>query len=206
MHLDHQALTTDWRGAYRLFLGFVNPRPIALISTVSRDGRRNLAPFSFYNMVCANPPIVMFSAGVTRHGGFKHTFQNAADTGEFVVATVHEPIARQMVDCAADLPADRSEFDFSGLTPTPATVVRASLVREALVNIECRVRQVVSFGDHPGASRVVFGDVVAATIDDAILNPARDAIDPHKLRTIGRLGEAYYATVTAPFAMKIPDV
>ena len=206
VYVDITLPQTDWRAAYKLFLGFINPRPIGFISTRSAGGQHNLAPFSFYNMVCANPPVVMFCAALSRNREFKHTFRNAEETGEFVVATVNDAIAPRMVRTAADLPYGQSEFDFANLTPILATKVRPPLVSEAPVNIECRVRQIVSMGDNPGASRVVFGDVLAVHIKDEFLNAAGDAIDPHKLHTVGRLGEAYYCTVTEPYAMQIPRV
>jgi flavin reductase (DIM6/NTAB) family NADH-FMN oxidoreductase RutF len=202
--IDATAPAFDWRAAYKLFLGFVNPRPIALVSTVSPGGVNNLAPFSFYNMVSANPPVLMFCPALSRTREPKHTYRNVQATGEFVVAVVHEAIAPQMVRAAADLPYEQSEFDFSGLTPAPARHVRAALVREAAVNIECRVRQIVPIGDGPGAGQVVFGDVLAAHVDDSILNAKGDAVDPHKLRTVGRLGEAWYCTVREPFELQIP--
>lgn len=206
MLIDTTSPTFDWRKAYKLFLGFVNPRPIALVSTISPDGRHNLAPYSFFNMVSANPPMVFFSAALSRNREQKHSLINAQATGEFVIATVTEKIAPQMVKCGADLPYSESEFDFSGLTPTAARFVKAPLVEEAAVNIECKLRRVISLGDTPGSGQMVLGEIIAAHIDDAILKPAGDAIDPLKIRTVGRLGEAYYTTVDRAFELHIPGV
>jgi len=206
MYIDATALTFDWRGTYKLFLGCVNPRPIALVSTRAADGRLNLAPFSFFNMVSASPPVLMFSSALNRRRERKHTHINIEQTRDFVVAIVSEAIAPQMVKCGAELAYGESEFEFSDLTPAPATKVNAPLVKEAPANIECRLRQVVSMGDTPGAGQVIFGDIVAMHISDAVLKDARDAIDPQRMRTVGRLGEAYYCTVTDPYELNIPDV
>lgn len=193
----------EWRALYPLFLGFINPRPIALVSSVSPDGVHNLAPFSFYNMVCPRPPVVMFAPGFRRDGSAKDTLDNVRATGEFSIATVTEHIAQQAVDCAADVPRDASEFDFSGLDRMPARHVRAPLVKDAVVNIECRLRDIVSIESGPGGACVVLGDVLALHIDDAILD-REGRIDPHRLRTVGRLGGKWYCTVSEPYELLIP--
>lgn len=206
MLIDATAPSFDWRKAYKVFLGFVNPRPIALVSTISSDGRHNLAPFSFFNMVSANPPMVFFTAALSRHREKKHSLVNIEATGEFVIATVTEKIAPEMVKCGADLPYGESEFEFSGLTPTAARIVKAPLVKEAAVNIECKLRQIISLGEHAGSGQMVLGEILVAHVDDAILKPSGDAIDPLKIRTVGRLGETYYTTVTSAYDMHIPGV
>lgn len=203
MYIDVAEGDQDWREIYRLCIGFVNPRPIALVSTTSQQGLTNLAPFSFYNMVSAHPPIVMFCPGLTRDATKKDTLVNVKATGEFVIATVTEAIAEPMVRCAANLPHGRSEFEFSGLTPVTATRVRPPLVRESPVNMECTLRQVVSFGEQPGAGSAVFGDIVALHIADWILDEDGQ-VDARKLRTVGRLGGSGYCTVTEPYELHIP--
>jgi len=203
MHIDLRTTERSWIDVYRLCISFINPRPIALVSTVSPQGAQNLAPFSFYNMVSANPPVVMFCPGLRRDGAGKDTLRNVHATPEFVVATVTKDIARLMAACAADLPYGESEFDFSGLSPAPASRVRPPLVREAKVNIECALRQIVTTGDQPGSSSVVFGDVLAIHVADDVLDGA-GLCDPHKLHTVGRLGGQYYADVQAPYELEIP--
>ncbi len=202
MFLDLEA-GVDWIYVYRLCIGFISPRPIALVSTVSPDGRANLAPFSFYNMVCAKPPTVMFSAGTRRDGAGKDTLRNIESVREFVVATATDSFRRQMVDCAADLPYGESEFDFSGLTPTPAARVRPARVRESPVNIECRLTQIVRLGSGAGGASAVFGEIVAIDVADAVLDADR-LIDPHRLDTVGRLGGQWYCTVRQPYELQIP--
>lgn len=192
-----------WARVYDLCVGFINPRPIALVSTVSAEGLENVAPYSFYMMVSARPPVVMFCPGLRRDGSPRDSLRNAEATGEFVVATVTPAIVEQMADCSTHLPHGRSEFAFSGLTPVPATRVNPSLVAEAKVNIECTVNRIVSFGDEPGAGQAVFGDIVAMHVaDDVLGDGAEPIVDPAKLTTVGRLGGAYYCTSDPPFRME----
>jgi len=205
MHLDLLSQTRDWRDIYRLCIGFINPRPLALGSTCDAAGRPNLAPYSFYNMVCGRPPIVLFCPTTPRTGDTKDTLRNVREVGEFVIATVHAALAESMNRCAASLPPERSEWELSGLTPTPATHVRPALVTESPVNLECRLLEVKSFGSGPGAGNVVFGEIVAIHVADEIL-AADGFVDPHKLSTVGRLGGHWYANVTAPYELQIPSV
>ncbi len=203
MYLDLTRDEHDWRQIYKHSIGFVAPRPIALVSTVSPTGVTNLAPFSWYNMVSANPLIVMVCPSIRRDGVEKDTLQNLRASGEFAIATVTEEILDPMVRCGSVLPSDQSEFDFSGLTPTPARLIKAPLVKESPVNIECRLREVISFGDTPGSGNAVFGDVVALHIDDDLL-AADGLIDTAKLRAVGRLGRQHYTVVREHLAADIP--
>jgi flavin reductase (DIM6/NTAB) family NADH-FMN oxidoreductase RutF len=202
MYLD-LTQTPDWRSSYQLLISVVNPRPIALVSTVTPEGHHNLAPFSFFNLVSGNPPVAMFCPSLRRNGHEKDTLRAARATHEFVIAVVTEAIIDQAVACGADLAPGQSEFDFSGLTATPARRVKPALVAESPVNLECTLRQVISLGDAPGAGRVVLGDIVAVHVADWLLDSAGH-IDPLKLRTVGRLGGKWYATVTDPYQLTIP--
>ena len=205
MYIDIPSGQTSWRDVYKLCIGFINPRPIALVSTCAADGSLNLAPFSFYNMISGRPPVVMFCPTFRRTGVAKDTLLNIRQTQEFVIATVSASLAEAAVRCAADLPYGQSEFEFSGLTPAPATKVRPPLVKEAPVNMECRLRQIVTTGDGPGGGNAVFGDILALHVADEILDD-QGLVDPHKLSTVGRLGGAWYVNVTTPYEMKIPEV
>jgi len=189
-----------WRDLHRLYLGFVQPRPIAWASTLSRDGKPNLAPFSFYNMVSANPPVVLFSPALNSRGEAKDTLRNVRETGEFVVATVTESNARAMNETSTEYPHDVSEFEAAGLTPLPAKVVRAHLVKESPINIECRVRQIISLGHEPGAGQVVFGDVLVLHIDDTILND-QGLIDADRLQAVARMGGHEYSRTRDRFEL-----
>ncbi|RMF74485.1 MAG: flavin reductase family protein [Planctomycetota bacterium] len=205
MFVDLESGDIDWRRAYQLCIGFINPRPIALVSTVSADGARNVAPFSFYNMVCANPPTVIFCPGLNRAGEPKDSLVNVEATGEFVVATVTSELGDKMVRTAASLPRGESEYEFAGLTPAPARFVRPSLVAESPANIECRLDRIVRLGEGAGSSAVVFGRIVAIHLDDAVLD-SEALVDPRKLHTVGRLGGQWYADVSSPYELRIPKV
>jgi flavin reductase (DIM6/NTAB) family NADH-FMN oxidoreductase RutF len=187
---------------HRLYLSFVQPRPIALASTVNEAGAPNLAPFSFYNMLSANPPIVVFSPALNRHSQPKDTLANIRATREFVIATVTEPIAERMNICSTEFPPGESEFSKSGLTPLPAKKVRAMLVKESPVNIECQLHNIVSLGDGPGAGQAIFGQVLAVHVDDAVLLEGDMVCDPLKLRAVGRMGGSLYGRTTNPFMLE----
>ena len=205
MYLDLTTGQSDWRSVYKLCIGFVNPRPIALISTISPAGVPNLAPFSFYNMISANPPVVVVGLSLRRDCSRKDTLINIEATSEFAIATVTADLADSMVKCGADLPYEQSEFDFANLTPLPAEKIRPPLVKEAQVSIECTLRQIITTGEEPGGGSIVLGNIVAIHVDDSVLDDA-GAIDPLKLTTVGRLGGDWYANVANPYKMKIPDL
>lgn len=204
MFIDIAQTDRSWRDLYRLFISFIVPRPIALVSTIDVEGRTNLAPFSFYNMVCAKPPVVIVCPGVRRNGVPKDTWINIEATREFAIATVTAEIGPNMVRAAADLPYGESEFAFSGLTPTPARHIRPPLVHESPVNLECRLRQVVTIGGGPGSTHVVFGDVLGIHVRDELLT-TDGVCDPHGLHAVGRLGGDWYANVSAPYQMRTPQ-
>jgi flavin reductase (DIM6/NTAB) family NADH-FMN oxidoreductase RutF len=120
MLIDLSQPERSWQDVYRLCVTFVTPRPIALVSTVSADGARNLAPFSFFNMVSANPPVMMVCPARTRDGAQEDTLVNIEATGEFVVATVTADLAEPMNRASAPYPPDVDEFVKAGLTALPA--------------------------------------------------------------------------------------
>lgn len=200
MTIDLAQTDKSWRDMHRLYLGFVQPRPIAWVSTAARDGSVNLAPFSFYNMVSANPPVVLFSPALNARGEPKDTLRNIRETGEFVIATVTEDNAAAMNHSSAEFPHGVSEFAMAGLTPLPATRVKPPRVKESPVNIECRCRQIVSLGHESGAGQVVFGDVLVVHIDDGMIG-ANGLIDPGKLRTVGRMGGHDYTRTRDRFEL-----
>lgn len=202
MYIDLDNTEHSWRAMHRLYLSFIQPRPIAFASTVDAEGRANLAPFSFYNMMSANPPVVVFCPAINRHSRKKDTLTNIEATGEFVIATVTEPIAERMNICSTEFEHGISEFEKSGLTPVPAKKVKASLVKESPVNIECRLRQVVSLGEGPAGGQAVFGDVIAVHVDEAVLAEGDMTCDPAKLRAVGRMGGALYSRTEDRFSLE----
>ncbi len=202
MYINLADTEHSWRAMHRLYLSFVQPRPIAFVSSISAAGAVNLAPFSFYNMLSANPPVVVFSPALNRHSQPKDTLRNIRETKEFVIATVTEPIAERMNTCSTEFPHGISEFEKSGLTPIPAKRVRPPLVKESPVNIECLLRDIVSLGDGPGAGQAVFGDVIAVHVDETVLAAGDMVCDPDKLQAVGRMGGSLYGRTTGHFRLE----
>jgi flavin reductase (DIM6/NTAB) family NADH-FMN oxidoreductase RutF len=188
---------------YRHMTACITPRPIAWVSTVSPGGITNLAPFSFFNGVGANPPAVMFSPVNRRDGSRKDTILNIEAIGEFVVNIVSDKLAQLMNGTSAELPYEISEFEKCGLTASPSLKVRPPRVKETAVHMECVVHQIVYVGRGPLSANVVIGRIVLLHADDAVLD-ASGQIDPQKLDTIGRLGGALYSRTRDRFVMERP--
>jgi flavin reductase (DIM6/NTAB) family NADH-FMN oxidoreductase RutF len=145
-----------------LLTGGVGPRPIALASTRSLAGVRNLAPFSFFNAFGSNPPMVAFAPNRRgRDGSVKHTYLNAVATREFVIAAVSHAMVQQMNVASAEYPEGVDEFVKAGLTGSPALRVKPDLVAESPFQMECRLHQVVELGAGPGSGLLLVGEVVA---------------------------------------------
>jgi flavin reductase (DIM6/NTAB) family NADH-FMN oxidoreductase RutF len=188
--------------SYKLLAGSIVPRPIAFVSTISPEGATNLAPFSFFNAVCSEPPILCFS--VANRVPPKDTVANIRATGEFVVNIVSEAIAEQMNACSGDYPAGVSEFDVSGLTPEASDLVKPPCVRESPVNMECKLVQIVDCGTRAGGASLIVGEVVRFHFDPEIADNFR--IDPEKLRAVGRMGGNQYIRTEDRFEMIRPKV
>jgi flavin reductase (DIM6/NTAB) family NADH-FMN oxidoreductase RutF len=177
---------------YKLLGGLVVPRPIALVTTRDRDGRANAAPFSFFNVVAEEPPLIVLGLGVHARGGAKDTTNNIRDGGEFVVNLVDEPLAAAMNLCAIDLPPEVSEIDLAGLELLPSEAVAPGRIAAAPVSMECK-RYITL---QPGAERyIVLGEVLVLHVKDGIVDPARLRIDRDAYAPIGRLfGGGYVRT------------
>lgn len=188
---------------YKLMVGAIVPRPIAFVSTLSAAGVRNLAPFSFFTAVSANPPVICFSPMVRASDGQrKDTLHNIEATGEFVVNVVSEEFARQMNQCSAEFPPDVDEFAISGLTPVASELVKPPRVRESHIQMECRLLQVVHVSPKPLGGSLVLGEVLRFHVDETLFDDFR--IDPGRLRAIGRMGGPIYARTTDRFEMPRP--
>jgi flavin reductase (DIM6/NTAB) family NADH-FMN oxidoreductase RutF len=188
---------------YRMMTGIVVPRPIAFVSSLSPDGIRNLAPFSFFTAVCGNPPMVCFCPMIrTSDGRTKDTLRNIEATREFVVNIVSEDFAAKMNICSAEFPPEVDEFVESGLTPRPSDLVRPPRVGEARVAMECRLWRAIHVSDRRLGGSVVLGEVVRFHLDDRIVNEYR--VDPDGLRAIARMGGPTYLRTTDRFDMERP--
>jgi len=172
---------------YKLMIGSIVPRPIALVSTVSHDGIRNLAPFSFFTGISSKPTMICFCPGPRPAGGSrKDTLENISRTKEFVVNIVSEEIAEAMNLTAGEYPPDADEFAIAGLTAIPSDLVRPPRVAESHVNMECRLYLSIEFSELPGGGNLVIGEVLRFHVDDRIVENFK--IDPDKLRAVGRMG------------------
>ena len=188
----------------RLITRLVAPRPIAFVSTLSAAGAGNLAPFSFFTGGGTNPPSLVFCCVNDRRGVPKHTVRNIAERGEYVINVVSRAMAERMNVTSFDYPFGVDEFEKSGFTRRASVRVAPPGVAEAPARIECRLHQVVEHGTGPSAGRYVIGEIVYATVDDAVCTDGLP--DSAKLDQLARLGADYYTHVPsdALFVMKRP--
>jgi len=196
--------TLSPRDAYGWMTSTILPRPIAWVSTVSADGRANLAPFSFFQGVTANPPTLMFVPVNKRDGAKKDTVLNIEQVPEFVVHLVPAALAERMNATAALLPHGESEFEHFGIERAPALRVRPPRVAAAPVAFECTLHQIVHIGEGPLAANVIFGRIQLAHVSDDVLGPG-GLPDPVRLDLIGRLGGESYTRTAGIFDLKRPD-
>jgi flavin reductase (DIM6/NTAB) family NADH-FMN oxidoreductase RutF len=194
---------SDPRNVYKLMIGAIVPRPIAFVSSLSKDGVRNLAPFSFFTAVSANPPVVCFSPMIRGIDvSKKDTLRNIEATGEFVINVVSEDFAQAMNLCSGEYPPDIDEFALSKLTPIASEAVKPPRVAEARVQMECTLLEVVHISAKPLGGSLVLGKIVRFHVDDAIVNNFQ--IDPDKLNAVGRMGGAAYTRTSNRFDMRRP--
>jgi flavin reductase (DIM6/NTAB) family NADH-FMN oxidoreductase RutF len=190
---------------YKLLTGLLIPRPIAFVSTLDAAGGRNLAPFSFFTAVSANPPVICFAPLVrSTTGKTKDTLHNIEATREFVVNVVTESIATQMNAASAEVGPDVDEFVLSGLTPVPSDLVRPPRVAESPVNLECSLLQVVRVSDRPLGGSLVLGTILRFHVHDRLVRDFK--IDPELLRAIGRMGGPTYVRLSDRFDMERPTL
>jgi flavin reductase (DIM6/NTAB) family NADH-FMN oxidoreductase RutF len=201
MLLDFSTLPP--RDSYSWMINAITPRPIAWVSTISSAGQTNLAPFSFFQGVCANPPTLLFVGANDRNGRKKDSVLNVEQVPEFVVNIVSYDLREPMNLTSASLPHGESEFDKFKIATTPSARVRPPRVAAAPVAFECKLDRIVRIGDGPLAGNVIFGTIILGHIDDGVLG-ADGQIDPHKLDTIGRMGGEFYSRTTERFAIKRP--
>ena len=193
----------DFRNIYKLMVGVIVPRPIAFVSSLSQDGVRNLAPFSFFTAVSANPPVVCFAPMIrSSDGARKDTLRNIEATEEFVVNVVSESFAEQMNACSADFPPDVDEFTESGLTPLASDLVKPPRVLESLVNMECKLLQIVHVSPKPLGGSLILGEVLRFHLRDDLFDNFK--IDPDRLHPIGRMGGPTYTRTTDRFDLIRP--
>jgi flavin reductase (DIM6/NTAB) family NADH-FMN oxidoreductase RutF len=199
--MDFDLSQTDAHDVYNLLIGLVAPRPIAWITSLDHEGRLNAAPFSAYNYVCTDPPIV--AIGVANRPApvivGKDTAQNIRNTREFVVNVVSEELAEAMNICAVDFPAGVNELEMAGLATEPSLVVKPPRIARAPASLECREVTTMEIG----RSRIILGQVVAMHVKDQFIDPAGPYIRSEEMHAIGRMNGkgAYVKTRDAFFQM-----
>ena len=191
------------RDRYKLMIGTVVPRPIALVTTVDPQGRINAAPFSFFNCMSADPPIL--ALGVENHPdmSFKDTALNIRLTEVFTVNIVSHAIAEAMHICAVPFAAGHDELQAAGLTAMPGTLVASPWIKEAPASFECRRHVTLELGK---SRQIILGEIVFAHYHPDVIDVDRMRIDPAKLDTIARLGGNSCATIRDRFEMPTPTL
>lgn len=174
-------------------LGAVGPRPIAFASTVDKEGNANLAPFSFFNVFSANPPIAVFSpARSGRTGATKNTYDNIKEVPEVVINIVNYPMVQQTSLASTEYPKGVNEFVKAGFTPILSEKIKPARVKESPVQLECIVREVIELGDGGGAGNLIVCEVVMMHIADEVLNAEKTSIDQRKIDLVARMGGNFY--------------
>ena len=201
--------TFEFKDMHHLITDSVVPRPIAWVSTLSKDGVFNLAPYSQFGIVCIKPPMIYIGVVEERDRTKKDTLVNIEYSKDFVIAVVTEALGDAMSISSEDFPPDVSEFKEAGLTPVKSDIVKAPLIAESPVNMECKLVQMIKLGGPPRGPRVttmIIGEVVRFHIDDNYWTG--EGIDVPKLKIIARLGSIVdppYCVTTVPYDLKPID-
>jgi flavin reductase (DIM6/NTAB) family NADH-FMN oxidoreductase RutF len=200
MELDLEG--KDAGRAYALLASLVTPRPIAWVTTIDADGVVNAAPFSFFNVLGADPPIVGFCPGDRDDGTPKDTARNVRLTHEFVVNLVDEPVAEAMNQTAASLPYGQSEITAAGLTTRASSVVRPPRIAESPASLECAEWGTLQIGDN----RLIIGLVKRIHVRDDLFNPETRRIRSENLHLVGRMASPHgYCRTRDRFEMRRPE-
>jgi flavin reductase (DIM6/NTAB) family NADH-FMN oxidoreductase RutF len=196
---------------YAIILNSVGPRPIAWVSTLSASGQPNLAPFSFFNAVCIDPPLLAFAPGLRQpkqtnspHGEPKDTLRYVRETKEFVVNIVTFDLLQPMNVTSGEYDPSINEFELAKVTPVPSKLVRPARVAESPVSFECKRQQILDFSPAPTSSSLVIGEVVAIHVDDAHIKNGK--LDRNSLDLVGRMGGIQYTRTTNRVELARPKV
>jgi len=182
----------------------IAPRPIAFASTVDKEGRPNLSPFSFFNCFGVNPPVLIFSPSRRgRDNSTKHTYENIREVPEVVINVVTYSMTRKMSDSSADFPKGVNEFIEVGFTMQPSMLVKPFRVKESPVQFECSVLQVIETGTGGGAGNLVICEILRMHVNPCVLNE-KGRIDPDKIDLVGRLGGDFYVRASGAALFEVP--
>ena len=181
---------------YRYLSNAVTPRPIAFVSTIDKNGNKNLSPFSFFNVFSVKPPILVFSpVRRVRNNTSKDTLDNIKEVNECVVSLVSEEIAQQVSLSSCDFEANVNEFEKAGFTEIESELIRPSRIKESPINFECKVIDVIELGEEGGAGSLVLCEVLKIHIDEKVIDE-KGELDPLKLNLVSRYGKNWYGKTT----------
>jgi flavin reductase (DIM6/NTAB) family NADH-FMN oxidoreductase RutF len=185
-------------------LSSIAPRPIALASTIRRDGKVNLSPFSFFNVFSSEPPVLIFSPSRRiRDASRKHTLMNIEQIAEVAISVVDFSMLNQVNTASAEYPEGVNEFEMAGLSPVSSTRIRPPFVRESKVSIECKVIEIKPMGISAGAGNLIICEVLVIHVEESILDE-NQKICPIKLHQVGRLGGDWYCHIEEGALFKLP--
>ncbi|HEX2216339.1 MAG TPA: flavin reductase family protein [Xanthobacteraceae bacterium] len=187
---------------YKFLTALVIPRPVAFATTRDEHGVHNAAPFSFFNVFSEDPALVVLGFSSRPDGRKKDTLTNIRKHGEFVVNMVDRRVIEAMHICSADVPYGESEIDYAGITLAPSRVVDVQRIKEAPVNLECRVKQILDVNER---RTLVLGEVLCIHILDEIVDPATKRVIPERYSPIARLYGDHYAWLGERYTRAIPD-
>ncbi len=191
---------------HQYLLGSIAPRPIAFVSTVDKDGKVNLAPFSFFNVFSAKPPIVVFSPAYSgKTGASKNTLDNVKEVSECVINVVNYAMVHKMNLASSPYPKGVNEFEKAGFTPVQSEIIKPPRVKESPVQMECKVQQIIELGKEGGAGNLVVAEVVLMHISDDILN-SQKMIDPRKIDLVSRMNGNWYCRANGEAIFEIPKL
>jgi flavin reductase (DIM6/NTAB) family NADH-FMN oxidoreductase RutF len=194
--------TLSERENYKFLIGSIIPRPIAFVTTISKEGIINGAPFSYFNIVSSNPPMISLSIQ-RREGQQKDTARNIIESKEFVIHIVDEQNVEKINQTAASLPSDQSEVELANLTPVDSVKIAVPGVKEAKIRMECTLEHSLELGgvDSPGCDHII-GRIVQFHIENDIYEKGR--IDPRGLAAVSRLAGTNYAKIGELFSIERP--
>lgn len=201
MNLDPSGLSA--REMYTWMIRLITPRPIAWVSTISHDGVPNLAPFSFFSGLGANPPTVLFCPANDRSGRPKDTLANVLSTGQFAVNLVTESEAETMNLTSCEVEADVDEFAFASIEKAACQKIAPPRVACAAASLECELLQSITLGSGPGGANLVIGRIVWIHLAEHLFDD-QGQFESSRLKTIGRMGDADYVRTGDRFSMPRP--
>lgn len=206
LSLDPKELTVQVLQKY--LQNAIAPRPICFASTISADGKPNVAPFSFFNIFSSNPPIAVFSPAYSgRTGAPKDTLLNVREVPECVINVVNYNMVQQTSLASSPFPKGTNEFEKAGFTPVKSDLIKPFRVKESPVQMECKVIEIKELGKAGGAGNLVICEIIKIHIDDSVLNEANQ-IDTKKIDLVARMGDNWYvrASGDALFEVKKPII